>query len=276
LLRLKLVTGRAEIEIVSMIVPSTLLATGRSLDSTTGLTHGERVRNIVVRPALHGADRGSRGEVAAVFDLDGTITRNDTFAAFLSALMLRRPWRMPAFATLPLAFGVHRLGFRDNAWLKSAALWAVAGGCRRDRLDRLTDRLVSRSIRPRIRPLAERRIEEHRRRGHRLVLATASFDFYVGKIARLLGFDDLVCSHAHWTGTQRLSGRIDGFNCHGVNKLDRVRPLFDPRRDWWVVSYSDHVSDLPLLEWSDEPVAVSPERELRAVARDRGWPIEDW
>ena len=91
-----------------------------------------------------------------------------------------------------------------------------------------------------------------------------------------LGFDDLVCTRAHWTASRRLSGGIEGSNCYGQNKLERVRPLCEPREDWWIVSYSDHLSDLPLLEWSDRPVAVSPSSGLRRAAGERGWAIEDW
>jgi phosphoserine phosphatase len=40
--------------------------------------------------------------------------------------------------------------------------------------------------------------------------------------------------------------------------------------------YSDHVSDRPAFEWSDEPVAVNPHAKLRRLAEQRGWTIEDW
>ena len=52
--------------------------------------------------------------------------------------------------------------------------------------------------------------------------------------------------------------------------------MFERREDWWIVSYSDHVSDLPLLKWSDQAVAVSPSSGLRRAAAERGWAIEDW
>ena len=40
--------------------------------------------------------------------------------------------------------------------------------------------------------------------------------------------------------------------------------------------YSDHVSDAPVLEWADEPFAVSPSLKLRKLARRRGWPVLEW
>ena len=38
-------------------------------------------------------------------------------------------------------------------------------------------------------------------------------------------------------------------------------------------AYSDSHTDLPFLEAVGHPVAVNPDRELRRIAADRGWPV---
>ena len=38
-------------------------------------------------------------------------------------------------------------------------------------------------------------------------------------------------------------------------------------------AYSDSITDLPLLEAVGHPTAVNPDRALRRVAEERGWPI---
>ena len=48
------------------------------------------------------------------------------------------------------------------------------------------------------------------------------------------------------------------------------------RADAHIRFYSDHASDAPVLEWSDEPFAVNAHRKLRRLARRRGWPLLDW
>jgi phosphoserine phosphatase len=42
------------------------------------------------------------------------------------------------------------------------------------------------------------------------------------------------------------------------------------------IAYADSTSDLPLLECVGFPVAVNPETRLAAIARKRGWLVEDW
>jgi fatty acyl-CoA reductase len=42
------------------------------------------------------------------------------------------------------------------------------------------------------------------------------------------------------------------------------------------IAYADSTSDLPLLECVGFPVAVNPETRLAAIARKRGWLVENW
>ena len=41
-------------------------------------------------------------------------------------------------------------------------------------------------------------------------------------------------------------------------------------------AYSDSKNDLPLLEWADVPVCVSPDDVLHAHALAHRWAVEDW
>ena len=42
------------------------------------------------------------------------------------------------------------------------------------------------------------------------------------------------------------------------------------------IAYADSTSDLPMLEGVGFPVAVNPETRLAAIARKRGWLVEEW
>jgi len=42
------------------------------------------------------------------------------------------------------------------------------------------------------------------------------------------------------------------------------------------VAYADSASDLAMLEAVGFPVAVNPESRLSAIARRRGWHVEQW
>ena len=72
----------------------------------------------------------------------------------------------------------------------------------------------------------------------------------------------------------RYTGELE-FYAYGTEKARKMRELADERG--YVLAdcyaYSDSVTDLPMLEAVGHPHAVNPDRELRRIARDRGWPV---
>jgi len=223
------------------------------------------------------ADGETQLKVAAVFDLDRTVTRKDTFLPFLFIALRERPYRVFHSVLLPFAFLVYRIGLRDNGWLKQAFLRAIAGGATKLQVTEWSDRLLGNLMRKGINTQALGQLDHHRRSGHRTILISASYDFYVDRLADVLGFDAVICTEAAWTRDERLSGTRPTGNCYGPVKLQRLRELFPAdRKAWRVVAYSDHCSDLPLLEWADEAVVVNPGRKARHMARSRNFEVRHW
>lgn len=213
----------------------------------------------------------------AVFDLDHTITRRDTFLPWLTGILIRHPARWPASLPLPLAVLRHKSGRRDNHWLKTTFLGAIVGGLERPPLEawsaQFLDTLIARGLRRRARAT----IERHRLAGDRLVLASASPDLYVEPLAAALGFDDVVCTRLAVDERGRPTGDLDGGNCYGPAKVERLAAILGARPPQTSLTvYTDHHSDLGLLRLATHPVAVNPTRALRREARAAGIPIEDW
>jgi HAD superfamily hydrolase (TIGR01490 family) len=137
--------------------------------------------------------------------------------------------------------------------------------------------LVASSLTPALRPRLYRDalelLEQHRAQGERLYLVSATIEEVVSTLASELGFDG-----ALGTTAEVVDGRYTGralFNCLGRDKLAAVLGLAErrgislPRS----TAYSDSATDIPLLKAVGNPVAVNPDRWLRAVARRRGWPL---
>jgi phosphatidylglycerophosphatase C len=216
-------------------------------------------------------------KTAAVFDLDGTISRGDTFLEFLLWKLRRMPGRWPRLPGLALAVCRHKAGFKCNTWLKETFLHGILGGTPLPLLERESERFIAEKTRTRLRPRVLQRIEEHKSAGHLTILSTASPDFYVRPLWRTLGMDVVHCSRTTFDSGQCFTGRLDGGNCYGQEKVRRLAALFGTdRAGWRVVAYTDHHSDLPLLLWSDRGVAVSPTRTLREVIHRLNLSMEIW
>ena len=212
----------------------------------------------------------------AVFDLDGTITDCDTYVKFLGMCLIRRPGRVFRALHLPFAVLLHKAGVYDNTWLKTTFLKAIAGGYSGVKLRELTNVLVANIMENHVRAAALTTIDEHRQAGHRLLLATASFDFYVQALAARLGFEDVVCTRASRDSADSLNGEIDGQNCYGKAKVDAVMKAVPDRQDCTLTAYTDHHSDWDLLLESDVAVAVTPTPELRRLAAQNEVEVRIW
>ncbi len=199
----------------------------------------------------------------AIFDLDLTITRKDTYLDFLGFFLRSSPSRLLRCWFLPIAVIMYKLKMRDNSWLKEAFLTAIAAGTSINKLNLIVDDFVEIMMNKGLYTDATRRITKHQNDGDYLVLASASFDFYVEKIAQKLNFDLIVCSIAEWDENQSLTGKIAGKNCYGMNKrvaVDSHLSLLDYTGE--ITVYSDHPSDQPIFELADTAVIINPTHKL--------------
>jgi HAD superfamily hydrolase (TIGR01490 family) len=218
----------------------------------------------------------------AIYDMDRTVTRQATYTPFLLHCAARRaPWRL---IFLPLVVGsmlAYVAKLIDRARLKEINHRLLLGSKIHPRnLAPLVDSFAERQVATNIRPGALRAIARDKSEGRRVVMATASYTLYARAIAERLGFDDVIGTGSIIGLDERVHAKIDGENCYGPAKRRMIA-------DWversgltgthgHVRFYSDHVSDAPVFEWSDEPVAVNPHDRLKRLATQRGWAIEDW
>jgi HAD superfamily hydrolase (TIGR01490 family) len=230
-----------------------------------------------MRPIKRITSHDALDHVAAIFDLDGTITRADTYRDFLKGYMLRHPHLFVRLPALGSAWALYATRVKNNSWLKQAFLRLIVGGAARKELDEWTEEFNSRLMKNGLRTGALRAIEHHRQAGHCLIMATASFDFYVERLAQQLGFDHVVCTRAAWTERETLTGQLAGPNCYGEEKVRRLQEYFGAQRKaWYIHGYSDHHSDVSFLAWVDRPVAVNPARRMLNLARKLNFALVDW
>jgi HAD superfamily hydrolase (TIGR01490 family) len=211
---------------------------------------------------------------AAFFDLDRTLIRRSSMLAL--APSLRRHgligWRSLARASawhlLYLIRGVssHELARAADKNFRLMRGWPVAE----------FQALIAAEIEPLAAlafPEAIRRMRAHQARGERAIVVSASLVDLVEPLARRLGLDGAIASHAE-TQDGRYTGGVETF-LHGRAKADAVRHYaaqngVDLARS---SAYTDSRSDLELLEAVGHPYAVNPDRALDKAARARAWPV---
>lgn len=218
----------------------------------------------------------------AIYDMDRTVTRRPTYTPFLiHAARALAPWRLllwPLVGVAALAYAAKRI---DRTRLKELMHgWLLGPALDPARLRTVVDGFAEQTVRSNLRPGALDNLERDKADGYRLVLATASYRLYVEAIAQRLGFDEVIATNSLIGLDKRIIARVDGENCYGPGKMRMVESWLAQqgidRADALIRFYSDHVSDAPLFNWSDQPVAVNPSPALAKLARNMKWGVVDW
>jgi HAD superfamily hydrolase (TIGR01490 family) len=211
---------------------------------------------------------------AAFFDLDRTLLSRSSSLALAGTfwrhgLIGRRHLAQAALAQLVFArFGagqarVGRTADRAVSILRGLSVDVMRG-------------IVAEAWPTVLRPLVYREALDlaatHAARSERVYIVSAALQEVVEMISRELGFDGALASQAEveegvYTG--RLERRLYGFEKRvALEELASAQGL-DLARS---TAYSDSHTDLAFLEAVGHPVAVNPDRALRRVVRERGWP----
>jgi HAD superfamily hydrolase (TIGR01490 family) len=119
-------------------------------------------------------------------------------------------------------------------------------------------------------------IEEHREAGREVIIISSSGTEIVEPIGERLGVD-----RALGTQVEIVDGKYTGeilFYAYGEGKAEAMRALaeehgYDLAESY---AYTDSATDLPMLEAVGHPVCVNPDAPLRAIARERDWPVVDF
>lgn len=211
-----------------------------------------------------------------VFDLDVTLTRYDTFLPFvIGYLRYQRKRRSISLLRLPLRL-LEFWRWGDRTWLKTEMLKAFLGGQPRHRIEAWAERFTAGLMDEAMREQGLAELRRHQANGARIILASASFDIYVQRLAERLGIEEVLATRIAWNARERLVG-MDGENCRDDEKLRRVKALLDsPDSGDNVTAYSDSHADLPLLTWAETGVAVCPSKRLFHQVGGLGLEVARW
>lgn len=191
----------------------------------------------------------------AAFDLDRTLTRRDTLMPFLlRAIGRERTYRAILACSLPLAQAAALGGpHRDRA--KVALLVRTLGGLPWETLAAVAEPFADHVVAYGLRPQVRARLEWHRDQGHELVLVSASPELYVTPIGRRLGFHAALATRLELDADGRLTGRLQGANCRGPEKVVRLRQWRGA--DLTVAyAYGDSAGDREMLQLAATAVRI--------------------
>ncbi|MEE2034322.1 HAD-IB family hydrolase [Rhodococcus chondri] len=221
------------------------------------------------------ANPAESGRIAAFFDLDKTVIAKSSILAFTrpffeEGLLSRRAVLKSSYAQL-----VFMLSAADHKRVERMRehIAAMCEGWNAEQIRTIVAEALHEIVDPLVFAEAADLIADHKARGHDVVVISASGDEVVAPIAAALG-----ASHSTGSRMRIENGLYAGeleFYCFGDAKATAIHELaeryhYDLARSY---AYSDSSTDLPMLLTVGNPRVVNPDRPLRRVATEKGWPI---
>jgi enoyl-CoA hydratase len=213
-----------------------------------------------------GAGRG--GSPVTSPDADGTLTNGGSVFDFLTAVSGRQAVLRASAALAPRLAHAAVVGGAVADATKEELFVRVLSGVDAAYLDQVGAEFAIDHLAAHIRPEVRRRLDWHRGRGDDVVVVSASLDAYIRVAAGRLAADGAIATRLEVDGDGRLTGRYDGGNCRGEEKIRRLRLWMadaglEGARLW---AYGNSRGDLRMLRSADTGVDVG---RLRRIGRLR-------
>ncbi|WP_262847749.1 HAD family hydrolase [Mumia quercus] len=212
---------------------------------------------------------------AAFFDLDKTIIARSSTLAFSrqfydSGLITRRSVLRSAYAQFVFA-----LQGADEAQMEKmrAYLTQLVEGWNVETVRQVVAETLHTVVDPLVYVEAVELIAAHHDAGRDVVIVSASGSEVVDPIGAMLGADHVIA-----TQLVEEDGRYTGeiaLYAYGENKATAIRELAEEQGYDLTDSYaySDSETDVPMLAEVGHPYVVNPDKALRRLAAEEGWPI---
>lgn len=238
-------------------------AAARSREFGTDIQYAVRVAHI------------AQTKQAAFFDLDKTIIAKSSALAFgkqffAGGLINRRAVLKATYAQL-----VYMTSGADEDQIERIRrhITTMAAGWDVEQVRSIVAETLHEVVDPLVYDEATELIAEHKAAGRQVIIVSSSGAELVEPIGKMLGVDHVIAT-TMVEEDGKYTGAVD-FYAYGPEKAVAMRALaeqhgYDLAQSY---AYSDSASDLPMLDAVGHPTAVNPDKTLRAVAGEKGWPI---
>lgn len=214
---------------------------------------------------------------AAYFDLDGTLLDGSSEKTLTAELSKKRPWRIPLGATMWVLGTLGNLlrGRSIYDATRNRGHFALTSW---DVLDTLSKEIIKNKLLNRITTEAKECLDWHRKKGHRLVLVSAT----IAPMAEAMG-DALGMDQSYGCGPEKRIGILSGSE-RGWSVPRRKGKVPIVKKDAEInnhdlskcYAYGNTLADSWFMRITGNPIAVNPESSLKKVATEQNWKIVNW
>ena len=185
----------------------------------------------------------------AFFDFDGTITKADSTARFIRYLVGDSKFFIGIFFLFPFML-LYILNIISNNSIKQILITYFFKGKNINEFKKHAEYFSLNMLEPLIRKKAIKQISWHKENGHDVVIVSASIDLWlrpwcikndVALISSMLEVNDNV-----------ITGKTRNKNCYGLEKVTRIKELYNLSEYSYIYSYGNSRGDYEMLKIANE------------------------
>ena len=208
----------------------------------------------------------------AIFDLDNTLIAGDSDYSWGEFLVAKGYVNADEFAEKNAQFYEdYKSGNLDIMAYQRFALKPLSEHSM-ETLNEWHAQFMDMYIEPLLLPKAQALVDEHKAKGDRVIIITATNTFITRRIGLRYGIAELLGTNGE-IKNHRYTGEVEGVPTFQEGKVTRLNEWLTRENETLEGSYfySDSHNDLPLLELVTHPVVVDGDDTLLAVAKSKGW-----
>lgn len=203
----------------------------------------------------------------AVFDLDGTLLKNNSSFAFCIYLYKKGIFSFSDFCTVLVTYLSHKYCGFSLLWLHAKVFCRLFKDKDFDFFNNQFFTFLDENLNNIVYHPAIKKLEEEKATGSEIWVFSSSPAFIVKEIARRLGIENVYATEYVLDSQKKFRGIVKLID--GMAKALKLNEIENHES----IAYSDSILDLPLLEMAQSKVAVKPDRALKKIAKKSGWEI---
>jgi len=214
-----------------------------------------------------------KAEYIAFYDLDHTILSGNSATTLVEVSRKRGIMTPDQYRHAVWLSILYKLNLGDPVKMISRMLTWLKG-LMEDEIKLLCKEIYHASIKHSLRPEILESFTLHRSAGAAVVLLSSATTPICEVVSEDLQMDEVICTRLQ-TKNGAFTGLTEGKLVYGAEKKHRMLRFCedqqsDPQKAWY---YGDSYTDQHVMKAVGNPVAVSPDKRLKRIARKHNWPI---
>jgi len=185
----------------------------------------------------------------ALFDFDGTLTTKDSLPDFIKFAVGAPSYYFGLLLLSPMLVAFKFKLIRNDI-AKETFISHYFKGWDSAHFQRIADQYSIENIDKIIKPEAMKRIRWHQEEGHKVVIVSASMECWLKKWCAREHIE-LIATHLE-ISDGKLTGHFAGKNCHGDEKVNRIRLAINLSEFDYIFAYGDSSGDTAMLKLANE------------------------